>query len=77
MDAPPKADFFTLLMEDKMRTAIQSCIRYCLKVFTNRYDALVGLRYYEDELSMAVELGIQAYFNWKFSAFSSEYFYGL
>jgi hypothetical protein len=77
MDAAPKADFFTLLLEDKMKQAIQSSIRYCLKVFTNRSDSLVSLRYFEDELCITIELFVQAYFNSKFSAFSSEYFYGL
>jgi hypothetical protein len=72
-----RADFFTLLLQEKMRTSATNALRYCIRTFVNRYDALTALRYYEDELVAAADMAIQAYFTIKYSSFFSEYFYKL
>jgi len=77
MEGNNRADFFTLLLQDKMRVSALNALRYCVRTFVNRYDALVALRYYEDEVVAAIDILIQAFFNARYDSFFSEHFYKL
>jgi hypothetical protein len=77
MEGNNRADFFTLLLQDKMRVSALNALRYCVRTFVNRYDSLVTIRYYEDEVVAAVDILIQAFFNSRYDAFFSEHFYKL
>jgi len=77
MEENNRADFFTLLLQDKMRVSALSALRYCVRSFVNRYDLLIALRYYEDDVVAAIDLLVQAFFNARYDGFFSEYFYRL
>ena len=77
MDKVVKADFFSLLLSEKMRNSSILSLEYCFRVFTNRYDSLIFLRYYQDEIVFFIDFLIQYYFNNTYNSFFAEYFYKL
>ena len=74
---PVKADFFSLLLSEKMKDSSINSLTYCVRVFLNRYDRLIVLRYYEKEIVFILDFLIQVFFNHKHNAFFNEYFYKL
>ena len=72
-----KADFFPMLLSEKMKDSSINSLSYCVRVFLNRYDRLIALRYYEKEIVFAIDFVIQMIFNHKHDAFFNEYFYKL
>ena len=57
-----KITFFLMIPMNELARCIRAGLLYITNVATDHYDSLVGFRYCTEEIVLAIELAIQAYY---------------